>query len=326
MVRAKIIGTGAAVPDRVLTNFDLEKMVETSDEWITTRTGIKERRIAAPDEFTSTFATRAAERALAMAGITADELDMIIVATVTPDFPFPATACIVQNYIKAINAAAFDLSAACSGFIYGLSVVDKFIKTGSIKKALVIGAEVLSRVVDWTDRNTCLLFGDGAGAVVVEGIDGESGILGSLIRSDGSYWELLYQAGVGSRHPAVQKTLDDKEIFLRMQGNEVFKLAVRAMEDAALQVLADNNLVPGDIDLFIPHQANKRIIDAIGKRLGLPAEKVFVNLDRYGNTSAASIPLALDEANRSGRIKEGDLVMFDAFGGGLTWGAMPVRW
>ena len=326
MVRAKITGTGAAVPDRVLTNFELEKMVDTSDEWITARTGIRERRIAAPDEYTSTFATRAAEQALAMAGITAAELDMIIGATVTPDFPFPATACIVQNNLKASNAAAFDLGAACSGFIYGLSVVDKFIRTGTVKKALVIGAEVLSRVVDWQDRNTCLLFGDGAGAAVVEGVEGDSGIIGSLIRSDGSYWELLYLPGVGSRRPAVQKTLDDREVFLRMQGNEVFKLAVRAMEDAALQVLADNNLVPGDIDLFIPHQANKRIIDAIGKRLGIPEEKVFVNLERYGNTSAASIPIALDEANRTGRIKQGDLVMFDAFGGGLTWGSMPVRW
>jgi 3-oxoacyl-[acyl-carrier-protein] synthase-3 len=326
MVRAKITGTGSAVPSKVLTNFDLEKMVDTSDEWITTRTGINERRIAADGEYTSTFATRAAEQALAMAGIAPEELDLIIVATITPDFPFPATACIVQSNLKAVNAAAFDISAACSGFVFGLSIIDKFLRAGTAKKVLVIGAEVLSRIIDWTDRNTCLLFGDGAGAVVVEAVEGESGILNSFIRSDGSYWDLLYQPGVGSRNPAVQQTLADGLMFLRMQGNEVFKLAVRAMEDAALQVLAENNLKPEDIDLFIPHQANKRIIAAIGKRLQLPEEKVFVNLDRYGNTSAASIPLALDEANRAGKIKQGDLVLFDAFGGGLTWGAMPVRW
>jgi 3-oxoacyl-[acyl-carrier-protein] synthase III len=326
MVRAKITGTGSAVPSKVLTNFDLEKMVDTSDEWITTRTGINERRIADDGEYTSTFATRAAEQALAMAGVAPEELDLIIVATITPDFPFPATACIVQSNLKAVNAAAFDISAACSGFVFGLSIVDKFLRTGTAKKVLVIGAEVLSRIIDWTDRNTCLLFGDGAGAVVVEAVEGESGILNSFIRSDGGYWDLLYQPGFGSRNPAVQQTLVDGQIFLQMQGNEVFKLAVRAMEDAALQVLAENNLKPEDIDLFIPHQANKRIIAAIGKRLQLPEEKVFVNLDRYGNTSAASIPLALDEANRAGKIKQGDLVLFDAFGGGLTWGAMPVRW
>jgi 3-oxoacyl-[acyl-carrier-protein] synthase-3 len=326
MVRARITGTGSAVPDRVLTNFDLEKLVDTTDEWITTRTGIKERRIAADGEYTSTFASRAAEQALAMAGVDPAELDMIILATITPDFPFPSTACIVQNNLKALNATAFDISAACSGFVYGLATIDKFIRCGVVKKGLVIGAEVLSRIVDWTDRNTCLLFGDGAGAVVVEAHDGEAGILESMIKSDGSYWELLYQPGVGSRNPAVQKTLDDRLTFLQMQGNEVFKLAVRAMEDAAVQVLADNGLTPSDIDIFIPHQANRRIIDAIGKRLQLPEEKVYVNLHRYGNTSAASIPLALDEANRTGRIAPGNLVLFDAFGGGLTWGALPVRW
>ncbi|HEY5973454.1 MAG TPA: beta-ketoacyl-ACP synthase III [Geobacteraceae bacterium] len=326
MMRARITGTGSAVPDKVLTNFDLEKLVDTTDEWITTRTGIKERRIAVDGEYTSTFASRAAENALAMAGVSAAEIDMVIVATITPDFPFPSTACIVQNNLNALNAAAFDISAACSGFVYGLATVDKFIRCGAVKKALVVGAEVLSRIIDWTDRNTCLLFGDGAGAVVVEAHDGEAGILDSLIKSDGSYWELLYQPGVGNRNPATQKTLDDRLNFLQMQGNEVFKLAVRAMEDAAVQVLADNGLAPADIDIFIPHQANRRIIDAIGKRLHLPEDKVFVNLDRYGNTSAASIPLALDEANRTGRIAPGNLVLFDAFGGGLTWGALPVRW
>lgn len=326
MTRTRITGTGSSLPVKVLTNFDLEKMVDTSDEWITTRTGIKERRIAAEGEFTSTFATRAAEKALEMAGVKAEELDLIIVATITPDFPFPSTACIVQSNIKATHAAVFDVAAACSGFVYGLSIADRFIRSGTAKKALVIGAEVLSRILDWTDRNTCLLFGDGAGAAVVEAVEGDNGLLSSHICSDGSYWELLYQPGCGSRNPAVQSTFDAKLTFLQMQGNEVFKLAVRAMEDVAKQALAANGLTTDDIDLFIPHQANKRIIDAIGKRLGVGEDKVFVNLERYGNTSAASIPIALDEANRTGRIKAGDLVLFDAFGGGLTWGSALVRW
>lgn len=326
MVRAKITGTGSAVPDKVITNFDIEKMVDTSDEWIITRTGIKQRHIAAEGEYTSTFATCAAKNALQMAGVTPDELDLIVLATVTPDFPFPATACLVQNNLKASKAAAFDLSAACSGFLYGLAMVDKFIKTGAARKALIIGAEVLSRVVDWHDRNTCCLFGDGAGAVVVEACEGEKGILSTHIHSDGSYWELLHQPGVGNRNPAVQKTLDEQLIYVNMQGNEVFKLAVRAMEEVALEALAANNLSGSDINMFIPHQANRRIIDAIGKRLGLNGDQVFVNLERYGNTSSASIPLALDEANRSGRIKDGDIVLFDAFGGGLTWSSALVRW
>ncbi|ANA40407.1 MULTISPECIES: beta-ketoacyl-ACP synthase III [Geobacter] len=326
MMKARIVGTGSAVPSKVLTNFDLEKMVDTSDEWITTRTGIKERRIAADGEYTSTFATQAAERALEMAGVAAADIDLLIVATITPDFPFPATACVVQSNLKAAKAAAFDLSAACSGFIYALAQASNAIRAGSVRKALVIGAEALSRIIDWTDRNTCLLFGDGAGAVVLEACDDGRGVLSTHLHSDGSYWELLYQPGCGNRNPAVQKTLDDRRIYLMMQGNEVFKLAVRAMEDAALEALDANGLTPADISLFIPHQANRRIIDAIGKRLGLPGEKVYVNLDRFGNTSAASIPLALDEANRSGRIKPNDVVVFDAFGGGLTWGSALVRW
>ncbi|MRR34867.1 ketoacyl-ACP synthase III, partial [bacterium] len=255
-----------------------------------------------------------------------EEIDLIILATITADFPFPATACIVQSNLGAKNAAAFDISAACSGFVYGLSLADNAIRSGAARKVLVIGAEVLSRIIDWTDRNTCLLFGDGAGAVVVEASEGDQGILSTHLHSDGSYWELLYQPGCGSRNPAVQKTLDERKIFLMMQGNEVFKLAVRAMEDAALQALERNGLTPSDISIFIPHQANRRIIDAIGKRLGLGDDKVYVNLDRYGNTSAASIPLALDEANRAGRISPGDIVLFDAFGGGLTWGSALVRW
>ncbi|MGA2151313.1 MAG: beta-ketoacyl-ACP synthase III [Geobacteraceae bacterium] len=326
MMRARITGTGFAVPERILTNADLEKMVDTSDEWITARTGIKSRYIASGNEYTSTFATRAAERAMAMSGIEPEEIDMLIVATVTPDFPFPSTACLVQNNLKAVRATAFDISAACSGFLYALSLAEKYIMTGSAQKVLVIGAEVLSRIVDWTDRNTCCLFGDGAGAVVVEASAGERGILSTHIHSDGRHWELLYQPGAGNRNPASQKILDEKMAYINMQGNDVFKLAVRAMEDVALEALAANNLTTADIDLFIPHQANRRIIDAIGKRLGLNGEQLFINLERYGNTSSASIPIALDEVHRSGRIKEGDIILLDAFGGGLTWGATLMRW
>jgi 3-oxoacyl-[acyl-carrier-protein] synthase-3 len=287
---------------------------------------MKERHIAAEGEYTSTLATRAARQAMEMAGVAPDELDLIVLASVTPDFPFPATACIVQHNLGAVNAAAFDISAACSGFLYGLSVVDNFMKAGSVKKALVIGAEVLSRIVDWTDRNTCVLFGDGAGAVVLESAEGDRGILSTHIHSDGSYWELLNQPACGSRNPASQKIIDERLMFLRMQGNDVFKLAVRAMEDAALEALAANNLQTTDIDLFIPHQANRRIIDAIGKRLKLNEDQVCVNLERYGNTSAASIPIALDEANRAGRITDENVIVLDAFGGGLTWAAILLRW
>jgi len=325
-MRSRVIGTGSAVPERVLSNQDLEKLVDTTDEWITTRTGIKERRIASSDEFTSTLATRAALNALDMAGIGPAELDMIIVATVTPDYPFPSTAALLQNNIKAVNASAFDISAACSGFIYAASIVDKFIKSGSVKYALVVGAEVLSRIVDWTDRNSCLLFGDGAGAVVLQADNGESGILDTVMMSDGSNWELLYQPAPGNRNPASYQVVDERLAFIRMQGNEVFKLAVRAMEDAALKVLSAGNMVPADIDLFIPHQANRRIIDAIGKRLSIPDEKVYVNIERFGNTSSASIPLALDEANRRGLLKPDNLLLLDAFGGGMAWGAVTIRW
>jgi 3-oxoacyl-[acyl-carrier-protein] synthase-3 len=326
MMRSRIKGTGSAVPDKVLTNFDIEKIVDTTDEWIITRTGIKERRVAVEGEYTSTFATAAAEKALHMAGIGPEEIDLIVVATVTPDFPFPATACLVQNNLKAINAAAFDIAAACSGFLYALSVVDKFIKSGAVKKALVIGAEVLTRIVDWSDRNSCVLFGDGAGAVVIEAEAGEHGILSTHIHSDGSYWELLHQPACGNRNPASQKTLDERLMFLRMQGNEVFKLAVRAMEDAAHEALAANNMKTADINFFIPHQANRRIIDAIGKRLGLHDEQLVVNLESYGNTSSASIPIALDEINRNSKIKQGDILLLDSFGGGLTWASSLVRW
>jgi len=326
LMRSRIIGTGSAVPDKILANHDLEKMVDTSDEWIVARTGIRERRIAAPDEFTSTLAHGAAAKALEMAGVSAADLDLIIVATVTPDYPFPSTAALLQNSLNASRAAAFDISAACSGFIFALATADKFIRSGSVKNALVVGAEVLSRIVDWTDRNSCLLFGDGAGAVVVTAADGDSCILDSFIRSDGSSWELLYQPAPGNRNPASHKVVDERLNFIRMQGNEVFKLAVRAMEDAAQQVLSAGGFSAGDIDLFIPHQANRRIIDAISKRLKVPCEKVYVNIERFGNTSSASIPLALDEANRNGLLQPGSLLLLDAFGGGLAWGAVTIRW
>ena len=327
LLRSRITGTGSALPDTILTNADLEKMVDTNDEWIASRTGIRQRRIAGEGEFTSTFAVTASQRALEMAGVTADQIDLIILGTITPDFPFPATACIVQREIGASNAVAFDISAACSGFIYGLSIADKYIRTGAAKKVLVIGAEILSRIIDWTDRNTCILFGDGAGAAVVEACEGDTGILSSHIFSNGTYWDMLYQPGCGSRNPAsISRTIDDQLYFLKMEGNDVFKHAVRCMDEAATTALNANSMTPADISLFIPHQANRRIIDATARRLGLPPEKVFVNLDLYGNTSAASIPIALDEANRDNRMQHGDIVLLDAFGGGFTYGSVLMRW
>lgn len=327
MLRARITGTGSAVPENVLTNHDLEKLVDTNDEWITTRTGIKERRIAAAGQYTSTFAVQAARNALSMAGVAPEELDLIILGTVTPDFPFPATSCIIQHELGARNAAAFDLSAACSGFIYGLNMAEAQIRSGMAKKVLVMGAEVLSRVVDFSDRNTCILFGDGAGAVVLEASSSDQGILSSHIFTNGCHWGLLYQPGVGSRNPAsIAETIDNKLYYLRMEGNEVFKHAVRAMGDAAVAALEANQVTADQLALLIPHQANRRIIEATGKRVGLPEEKVFVNLHKYGNTSSASIPIALDEAHREGRIKAGDLVLLDAFGGGFTYGSALIRW
>ncbi len=327
MLRARITGTGSAVPDKILTNHELEKLVDTNDEWITTRTGIKERRIAAEGEYTSTFAVKASRDALEMAAVSPEDLDFILLGTVTPDFPFPATACIVQHEIGAKNAAAFDLTAACSGFIYGLSMAEAYIKSGMARKILVIGAEVLTRIVDFTDRNTCILFGDGAGAAVIEASEGDRGILSTHIFSNGTHWPLLYQPGVGTRHPATEsKTFEERLYFLRMEGNEVFKHAVRAMGDAASAALEANHCSAADLQLLIPHQANRRIIEATGKRVGIPEDRIFVNLHKYGNTSAASIPIALDEANREGRITAGDLVLLDAFGGGFTYGSALLKW
>lgn len=327
IVNVRIAGTGSALPGKILTNAELEQMIDTSDEWITTRTGIKERRIAIEGEYTSTFAAEAARRALAMAGVKPEELDLIILGTVTPDFPFPSTACIVQDLLGATNATAFDLSAACSGFIYGLSIAEKYIRSGAARKILVIGSEVLSRIVDWQDRNTCVLFGDGAGAAVLEASDGDHSLLSTHTFSNGSYWNLLYQSGSGSRNPATDsRTIDEKRIYLSMEGNDVFKHAVRGMEEAAMKALDANGLSPSDISLLIPHQANRRIIDATAKRLGLGPERLFTNLHRYGNTSSASIPIALDEANRQGIIKPGSKLLMVAFGGGFTYGSALVEW
>ena len=326
MIRARITGTGSYVPEKVLTNLDIEKFLDTNDEWIRARTGICERHIAADDENTSDLATRASERALEMAGVSAEDLDLIVVGTITGDYPWPATACIVQANLGAKNAGAFDVSAACSGFLFALSCAVDRVEAGRAKKVLVIGAEILSRVVNWEDRNTCILFGDAAGAVIVEATDGDNGILSTHLHSDGTQLELLYQPGFGTKHLPSIEALENKNYFLTMQGNEVFKVAVRSMSSVANIALEANNLSVEDVDLFIPHQANMRILKATAKKIGLKDDQVYINVDRFGNTSGATIPLALDEANRAGRIKEGDLLLLDAFGGGFTWAATLLRW
>ncbi len=324
-MKARIAGTGSYVPERVLTNRDLERMVATSDAWIVDRTGIRERRIAAPGEACSDLGVRAAELALQAAGVDAAELDLILVATCTGDAPLPSTACIIQHRLGAVRAAACDLGAACCGFVYALAVGDAYVKTG-FRHVLVVGAEVMSMIIDWTDRNTCVLFGDGAGAVVLTAEEGERGILSSHLHSDGSLWELICVPGGGSRIPPSEKMLADGLQYMKMKGNETFKVAVKTLEDSAREALSANNLSIEDLDLYVPHQANARIIKAVAARLGLPMEKVVLNMDRYGNTSAASIPLALDEAVRAGRVGEGSLVMMAAFGSGLTWASSLVRW
>jgi 3-oxoacyl-[acyl-carrier-protein] synthase-3 len=316
-----------AVPDRVLTNADLERMVDTTDEWIIGRTGIKERRIASEDEALSDFAVPAAERALESAGVAGSDIELIICATVSPDMTFPATATLIQDRLGARRATAFDLSAACTGFIYGLGVADQFIRTGAVRAALVIGGEMLSKIVDWSDRNTCVLFGDGAGAVVLVADDDETrGLLGVAMYSDGALADLIHRPGGGSLHPVSQQLFDSGLQFIRMRGNETFKIAVRSLAEVSDEVLRQNNLKHADVDWFIPHQANRRIIDAVGQRLEIRDGRTYVNIERFGNTSAASIPIALDELNRDGKISEGDLVLLSAFGAGLTWGAGLVRW
>lgn len=326
MLRAKIIATGSYVPERVLTNFDLEKMVDTSDEWIRDRSGIRERRIASEKEAASDLAYEAAKAALKKADIKAKDIELIIVATVTGDMPIPATACHLQHKLGIKKAAAFDVNAACSGFLYGLSIVDSFIKSGAYKRILLVGTEVLSRFTDWEDRTTCVLFGDGAGAAILEATDEDRGIVSAHMRSDGALWELLHMPGGGSINPPSKESLKKKMHYLKMKGNETFKVAVRTLENLVARTLEENKLKPSQLSLLIPHQANLRIIQATAERLNIPMEKVFVNIDKYGNTSAASIPIALDEAVRQGRVRDGDYVILEAFGGGLTWASVLIKW
>jgi len=321
-----ITGVGSYVPAKVLTNAELERMVETTDEWITTRTGIKERRIAAKNEFTSDLATKAALRAMRRAGVTAEQIDLIIVATATPDMPFPSTACLVQRKIGAHRAAAFDLEAACAGFIYGLENGQQFIMSRTYDTVLVIGAEKISSIVNYKDRNTCVLFGDGAGAAVLQNRPNSHGLLTVVMGADGRKANLLFMAGGGSRCPATAESVASGMHYLRMEGKETFKNAVQAMLTAAREALSRCELDITKIKCVIPHQANQRIIDAVGERLGATPEQLFINLDRYGNTSAASVAIALDEAVSSGRIQRGDLILLVVFGAGLTWGAAVIEW
>jgi 3-oxoacyl-[acyl-carrier-protein] synthase-3 len=323
-----ILGTGSYAPDRILTNEDLAKMVDTSDEWIVARSGIRERRIAAADQATSDLAVIAAKRALEDAGVAASEIDLLVVATVTPDLPMPSTACFVQHKLGIpTTAACFDLNAACSGFIYGLDTACAMIGSGRYKKALVVGAEKLSSIVDWQDRGTCLLFGDGAGAAVIGASDTPGiGLIGTKLGALGEDTDLLCIPAGGSSAPTTPESIARGDHFIKMKGKEVFKLAVRVMEEAARDILEQHGLAATQIGLVIPHQANLRIIDAIAQYLELPMERFFVNVDRYGNTSAASIPIALDEARKAGRIKPGDLTLLVAFGAGLTYGSALIRW
>lgn len=327
LIRGKILGTGRGLPEKIVTNDDLAKIVETSDEWVTSRTGIKERRIADPETATSDLATEAALKALAKSGISAEEIDLIIVATSTPDFSaFPATACVVQKNIGAKKAAAFDLETACSGFVYSMVIANQFIATGMYKYCLVIGAEVFSRIIDWSDRNTCVLFGDGAGAAVLGPAEGEEGILSSTLGADGEGGRFLDVYAGGTRMPVTPEVLEKKLNTIRMDGSEVFKFAVRIMESASLSALAKVGMDASDISYLVPHQANIRIVSAAAKRLNLPLDKVAINLDKYANTSAASVPIALDEALEAGKINKGDIVVMVGFGAGLTWGSAVLRW
>src|SRR5712671_180646 len=321
-----ITGVGSYVPAKVLTNAELEKLVDTSDEWITSRTGIKERRMAAKNEFTSDLAAHAATRAMKKAGVTADQVDLIIVATITPDMPFPSTACLVQRAIGARRAAAFDVEAACSGFIYGLEIAQQFIMSRTYDTVLVIGAEKLSSIVDWKDRNTCVLFGDGAGAAVLQNRPNAHGLLTAVMGADGEKADLLFMPGGGSRCPATAHSVESRMHYLRMEGKETFKNAVQAMQTAAEEALRRCEIDITRIKCVIPHQANRRIIDAVGERLGAKPEQLFINLHKYGNTSAASVAIALDEAVSSGRVQRGDLILLVVFGAGLTWGAAVIEW
>ncbi len=324
--RAGILGTGHSYPEGILTNADLAKIVETSDDWITTRTGIKQRRKAAPGEYTSQFAVRAARQAIERASLDPADIDLLLCATVTPDQILPSTGCIVQAELGANNAAAMDVVAACSGFLYGVSLANSMIKTGQVKHAVVVGAEILTQYVDYTDRQTCVLFGDGAGAAVLGPTENGRGILASKIKSDGRYEEQLFSPGGGTRKKPTADTLAAGDHFFKMKGNELFKVAVRSMAEISRAVLEEAGCKSDDISLFIPHQANQRITEAVADRLNVDVEKVYSNIAVHGNTSSASIPIALDECVSAGRIKEGDLVLMASFGGGVTWGAVLMRW
>jgi 3-oxoacyl-[acyl-carrier-protein] synthase-3 len=320
------LGTGHAYPEGILTNADLEKMVDTSDDWITSRTGIKQRRKAAPGEYTSLFAVRAARQAIERARIDPSDLDLLICATVTPDQILPSTGCLIQAELGANNAAAMDLAAACSGFLYGLTLADTMIRTGQSRLALVVGAEVLTQYVDYTDRSTCVIFGDGAGAAVLGPVEAERGILAARIKSDGRFAEQLYAPGGGTRLGTTPETIAEGLHFYKMKGNELFKVAVRSMADISREVLGEAEKTAADVDLFIPHQANQRITDAVARQLDVNLERVYSNISMHGNTSSASIPIALDECVEAGRVSAGDLVLLASFGGGVTWGGVLIRW
>jgi len=320
-----IAGTGSAVPEKVLTNFDLEKIVDTSDEWIRARTGMVTRRIVSDGELTSDLCTEAAERALSDANVKPEEVDALILATITGDVGFPATACFVQKNLGLVNASAYDIAAACSGFIYGLEIGDAMIAAGKAEKVLVIGGETLSRITDYSDRATCVLFGDAAGAALMVRAKNDRGILGTFTKSDGRLYNLLHMPGLGTKYPLTRETVDQRLHYIKMEGREVFKHAVTAMGDAAVKILEQTGLTGDQVDLLIPHQANLRIIDATARRVKIPSERVFVNVDKYGNTSAASTPLALDEARRTGRLNENQVAVLVAFGAGFTWGSAAIR-
>lgn len=316
---------GHAFPDGILTNADLEKIVETSDEWITSRTGIKQRHKAADNEYTSQFGTAAAKMALERAGLKPEDIDIIVCATTTPDQIMPSTGALIQAQLGAVNAAGMDVFAACSGFLYGITMVESMIRTGQVRYALVIGAEVLTKYVDYTDRGTCVIFGDGAGAAVLGPVEEGKGILATKIKSDGRYEEQLYAPGGGTKLGTTHETIDNREHFFKMKGNELFKVAVRSMADISKEMLDKTGYTVEDVDIIIPHQANQRITDAVASRLNVPEEKVYSNIAFHGNTSSASIPIAMDECIQSGRIKEGSLVLLTAFGGGVTWGGTVIR-
>jgi len=325
-LRSVVLGTGSELPPKIVTNSALEQLVDTSDEWITTRTGIKERRILEDGKGSADMAYHASIRALQDAGMEAKDLEAIVVGTVTPDYPFPSSACVLEHMLGARDVFSFDVNAACSGFLNALAVADSFIQTGKIRSALVVGSDALSRLLNWQDRATCILFGDGAGAVVL-GVsnDGGRGVLSTRLRTDGSYAKTLYVPAGGSLKPASVETVQRNEHTITMNGKEVFKVAVRSMEEISREALDEAGVTINQVSLVIPHQANRRIITALAERLGLPLEKVVVNVDKYGNTSAASVPVALDEARREGRIRSGDIVLLNAFGAGFAWGAAVIK-